>query len=851
MKAKKVTKTAMGVTLAAALVATSLVIPATTQEAQAATDWDFTYPTTAMEIEQVDGKRVLTTMTQRAASEIPLIMGVNVMGGNAFNGLLYLAGTDVNENPDPYVWNYNYTLETGNQLATGIDGVAYSNVGNGLSNPNGLYQSGGGNQAYADAVDELGGVGYAVGWRTDVIFSFNSKIVDQIDIVHSWSEGDEYYREGDEDYSPVMADVQTAGVSARMYAWSDIGQALSAYLEENPTLTTRYDDPLIIGEDAEQFSAGITYYIGSLIASGTIEKKTAAYVSRISDNTLTVVNPGDVGSVSADVYAEGQNFDFIEGTFTLSQLMEEYDVDIIMLGASGYSYAGASGNSTTTTNKTAILTELVDLGYTEDTIPMVMDSSSIGVTIGSNGYNYAPTTPLFVPYVQAYAYMDELADVNEAINPMAMVMYMFDEFAHVKDDSVVDVSLYYIGTNWDAVDDTYDVVPDVENYVYDKDAIVEAIQIGAAYALSGAAEENGTVLMPAYSANETAYKLLTESATTEVPAADHEYITVTVNGVEKYLDLTDLIKSDEEEGDTGSTGGQYSNTRTSYEAIIDYYNSGEYGYGDNLQVTLQNYADHMQNHVWVPDTDVEGTYVYGVSGDDWGYDTLAVRRTANSTSKFYISYSNTSETADVTFTYGKTTDEILVGDWDGDGVDTIAVRRGNAYYFLNTAAEDLTDGGAYVADTVLYYGKDTDEVVVGDWDGDGCDTLCVRRGTDYYFSNDLTSSKGTQISIGDGSETALAGDWDGDGVDTICLGSGTSYTVYDASGATEYSYTFGSSKKNYDGVLAGDWNGDGVDTLCLRLSNVYYFTNSATGASTSRELTYGKATDEVFAGCWK
>ncbi len=805
-----------------------------------------------MEIEEVDGKRVLTTLTQRAASEVPLIMGVNVMGGNAFNGLLYLAGTDVNENPDPYVWNYNYTLETGNTLATGIDGVAYSNIGNALSNPNGLYQSGGGNQAYANAVDELGGVGYAVGWRTDVIFSFNSLIVDQIDIVHSWTEGDEYYREGDEDYSPVMADIQTAGVSARMYAWSDIGQALSAYLEEHDDLTTRYDDPLIIGQDAEQFSAGITYYIGSLIANGSIEKKTAAYVSSISDNTLTLINPGDVGSVSADVYAEGQNFDFIEDTCTLKELMTEYDVDIIMLGASGYSYAGATGNSTTTTNKTAILTELVDLGYTEDTIPMVMDSSSIGVTIGNNGYNYAPTTPLFVPYVQAYAYMDELADVNEAINPMAMVMYLFDEFCHVKDDSVVDVSLYYIGTNWDAVDDTYDVVPDVENYVYDKDAIVEAIRIGAAYALSGEAEKNGTVLMPAYSANETAYILLTESATTEVPDADHEYITVTVNGVEKYLDLTDLISSDEDDDDSDSSSGQYSNTRTSYEAIIDYYNSGEYGYGDNLQETLQNYANHMQEHVWVPDTDVEGTYVYGVSENDYvsyalSNETLAVRRG----NTFYVSYDNTSTTADVTFNYGKSTDEVLVGDWDGDGVDTIAVRRGTKYYFLNTTMENLSDGGEYTAEKVLSYGKSTDEVLVGDWDGDGMDTLCVVRDNVYYFTNNLTSNTAaTKLTIGTGSETKLAGDWDGDGIDTICLNSSNTFTVYTADGTEDYSYKFGSASISYE-PLAGDWDGNGTDTICLRKGSKYYFTNSASSGTTSFELNYGKSTDTVFSGTWK
>ncbi|MCD8110727.1 MAG: hypothetical protein LUE14_11630, partial [Clostridiales bacterium] len=871
MKAKKVTKTALGITMAAALVASSFVIPATTEEAQAATDWTFTFPTTAMDVETVDGKTVMTTLTQRAASEIPLIFGVNTIGGNMFNGLQYLAGTDVNENPDPYIWNYNYMQETGDELATGFGGVAYAALGNAVSNPNGLYQSGGGNQSYATAVEELGGVGYAIGWRTDVIFSFNSTLISQIDWVNSLDSTSEYYVEGDEDYSPLLADVQTAGVSARLYAWTDMGSALSAYLDEHEDLTTRYDDPEIIGENVAQFSAGIPYYIASLIADGTIEKKTMAYVGSYSDNTLTLVDPTDVGTVRADCYAEVQNFNYIEGTYTFESLMEECDVDIIVLGASGYSY-GAGGNGAAgstgvaSTDKAAVLAELADLGYSADEMPLVMDESSSGVTIGNNGYNYAPTTPMFMPYIQVYAYMDELAEVNEAINPVAMVMFMFDECAHVKDESVEDVAFYYIGTNWDAVDETYDQVPDQENYVYDKDAIIAAIQVGIEYALSGEAEANGNLLTPAYSSNETAYLLLTEYATETKPEDEtHEYITMTVNGVEKYLDLTELIALDAETDDSEDSGhGGYASNTTNYTEIIAYYNSGDYGYGANLQETLQNYADHMVEHVWVPDTDVEGTYAtYGadysaveeaiaaaealneddfmdlseveaaiaavdytkliseqddvdamaqaiidaiadltMNGDTASLETAAeyaallidlldesdytaeswaaledayaavqdvlsgkatqetidealaaLTEAANSLEKataetytgdtlairsgntFYLYDALGDDTYSTSVDYGRVDDEVLVGDWDGDGVETFCVRRGNTYYFSND-----TTFSATTEDVKLDYGRTTDEVIVGDWDNDGKDTLCVRRGNTYYFSNDLTST---------------------------------------------------------------------------------------------------------------
>ncbi|MCD8365699.1 MAG: InlB B-repeat-containing protein, partial [Clostridiales bacterium] len=50
--------------------------------------------------------------------------------------------------------------------------------------------------------------------------------------------------------------------------------------------------------------------------------------------------------------------------------------------------------------------------------------------------------------------------------------------------------------------------------------------------------------------------------------------------------------------------------------------------------------------------------------------------------------------------------------------DTLVVRRGNTYYF----SYSLKSGSA---DKVISYGKSTDEVLVGDWDGDGKDTLAV------------------------------------------------------------------------------------------------------------------------------
>lgn len=87
---------------------------------------------------------------------------------------------------------------------------------------------------------------------------------------------------------------------------------------------------------------------------------------------------------------------------------------------------------------------------------------------------------------------------------------------------------------------------------------------------------------------------------------------------------------------------------------------------------------------------------------------------------FYVSNNWTATVAEHMFSYGRAGDQVLVGDWDGDGVDTFAVRRGNTIYVKNS----LTPGAA---DRVLTYGRVSDTLYIGDWDGDGIDTPAVRR----------------------------------------------------------------------------------------------------------------------------
>jgi uncharacterized protein YjdB/cytoskeletal protein RodZ len=129
--------------------------------------------------------------------------------------------------------------------------------------------------------------------------------------------------------------------------------------------------------------------------------------------------------------------------------------------------------------------------------------------------------------------------------------------------------------------------------------------------------------------------------------------------------------------------------------------------------------------------------------------------------QFYLN-DNWTGKANIEFAWGAPSAQVFVGDWDGDGKDTVALRRGNTFAFTNE-----TDPHAKPQFTVVY-GKANDTVIVGDWDGDGKDTLAVRRGIRYYIRNTLASGNADKtIVYGKANDTTLVGDWNGDGKDTL------------------------------------------------------------------------------------
>ena len=210
---------------------------------------------------------------------------------------------------------------------------------------------------------------------------------------------------------------------------------------------------------------------------------------------------------------------------------------------------------------------------------------------------------------------------------------------------------------------------------------------------------------------------------------------------------------------------------------------------------------------------------------------------------FFLYDSWESETHDVAIAFGREDDQVFAGDWDGNGTDTLGVRRGHTFYLNN----ELVGGNA---DHEFKYGRDNDEILVGDWDGDGTDTLGVRRGHTIYLNNELVGGNADhEFKYGRDNDEILVGDWDGNDSDTFTVRRGKVFFVNNAltGGNTDIEYRYGWES---DEAFAGDFNGDGTDTVTLRRDNVFLINNAHTGGNAEQEITLGLSTDTILVGDW-
>ena len=167
----------------------------------------------------------------------------------------------------------------------------------------------------------------------------------------------------------------------------------------------------------------------------------------------------------------------------------------------------------------------------------------------------------------------------------------------------------------------------------------------------------------------------------------------------------------------------------------------------------------------------------------------------------------------VSFYYGVPGDTPMMGDWDCDGTDTVAMYRESTgfIYYRNTNNFGVADGD-------FFFGVPGDIPIAGDWDNDGCDTFGIYRDGRVFLRNSLdTGFADTEFFFGVPGDRPFAGDFTGDGTDTIGLYRQTAGLAYFTENlpagnvaSTDNEFFYGIPS---DRIVADDWDLDGDDSV--------------------------------------
>jgi len=184
------------------------------------------------------------------------------------------------------------------------------------------------------------------------------------------------------------------------------------------------------------------------------------------------------------------------------------------------------------------------------------------------------------------------------------------------------------------------------------------------------------------------------------------------------------------------------------------------------------------------------------------------------------------------------------GDWNKDGVEEPAVfRRGKVARFILrcTGTTPLREA----------FGLNTDEPVSGDWNGDGLTDIGVRRPGWKAFLLRNADGTSTQVNLGRVQDVGVTGDWDGNGSTEVGVWNpGTRVWTLRAADGTVRTVALGSLG---DRPVTGDWNGDRVTDLGVWTPSTATFTlrtQTTAGAVTTSTVQLGTPTDLPVTGDW-
>ena len=203
-----------------------------------------------------------------------------------------------------------------------------------------------------------------------------------------------------------------------------------------------------------------------------------------------------------------------------------------------------------------------------------------------------------------------------------------------------------------------------------------------------------------------------------------------------------------------------------------------------------------------------------------GADSVGLYNTT--THQFSLRNENSSGRADLAFQNPglQATGMPVIGDWNGDGRDTVGLYESACRSFV-LANENSASSNLSVVNLSLAPATNNAIPLAGDWNGDGLDTVALYDPTQYKFYLQTPQGTATAMAWKDapsGSLIAndfvpLAGDFTGSGHDSIALLQRSTGRIYVGTVEAKPQYKILNSSLPSDATstpLVGNWNGAGT-----------------------------------------
>jgi parallel beta-helix repeat protein len=252
---------------------------------------------------------------------------------------------------------------------------------------------------------------------------------------------------------------------------------------------------------------------------------------------------------------------------------------------------------------------------------------------------------------------------------------------------------------------------------------------------------------------------------------------------------------------------------------------------------------------WNLDGIVDTSFRFGGSTDqtvvgDWqgiGHDDIAIFRPSTG----YWYFDNLDGIVDKSFRYGGSSDRIIVGKWQGPQDGIAIFRPSTGYWYFDSNLDGIVNKS-------FRFGGSTDQIIAGDWDGDGLDGIAIfRPSTGYwYFDYNLDGIVNKSFRYGGSSDRIIVGKWQGtnDGIAIFRPSTGYWYFDYNLDGAVDKSFRYGGSS---DQIITGDWLGTGNESIAIfRPSTGYWYIDYNLDGIVDKSIRFGGSTDRILTGRW-